>query len=64
MSDIIIDSNFLLGLVDERDKWHPQAVRTKSEIQKRKWAVIFFDCVLTETGQCLGEKARGEEESP
>jgi predicted nucleic acid-binding protein len=56
MNDIIIDSNFLLGLVDERDKWHLQAVNTKSELRKRKWAVIFFDCVLTETVSALAKR--------
>lgn len=56
MNDIIIDSNFLLGLIDEKDKWHSQALSMKLEIQKRKWSNVYFDCIITETVSTLAKR--------
>lgn len=56
MNEIIIDSNLLLGLIDEKDKWRPQALAIKLEIQKRKWSIIYFDCIITETVSALAKR--------
>lgn len=56
MSDIIADSSFLLALFDDKDKWHSQASAIKSEIQRRKWSLIYFDCVITETVSVLARR--------
>jgi len=65
MNEIIIDSNLLLGLIDEKDKWHPQALAIKLEIQNRKWSIIYLDCIITETVSVLArrleEKKRAHE---
>ncbi len=65
MSKIIVDSNFVMGLVDVHDKWNAQANRMHETFKRRKWSTVYFDCVICEAASALArrleEKGRAEE---
>jgi predicted nucleic acid-binding protein len=47
MSDaVVIDSNMLVALIDQRDKWHSQAEAVVVFLESRNATIIYFDCVL------------------
>jgi len=65
MIDLIADSNFILGLIDKKDKWNPISIQLRDALKDTGCTVIYFDCVITEVCSALGkrleEKGRGQE---
>jgi predicted nucleic acid-binding protein len=59
----IIDANVLLALVDKKDKWHPEAKTLAEALKKRKWEVIYLDCVLNEVISVLAKRLEERDES-
>lgn len=62
MINAIVDSNFIIALVDEKDKWRKQAVSLQDALKSEKAKLIYLDCVMNETlsvvGKRLEEKGR------
>jgi len=44
----IYDSNFVVGLLNEDDKWHNTALELHSFIKNKNFLIIFLDCVANE----------------
>ncbi len=59
----IIDSNVLVGLVDERDKWHSQAYGLMSALATHGVGPIYLDCVVNETITVLARRAQEQHRS-
>jgi len=59
----IVDANVLLALVDKKDKWHPEAKILAETLKKRKWEVIYLDCVLNEVISVLAKRLEERKES-
>lgn len=49
-----IDSNVLVALVDDKDKWHAQAQALLGALKEKAINVIYFDCVLNEHDRRYG----------
>jgi predicted nucleic acid-binding protein len=45
---IAVDTNVLVASIYLRDKWHAKAVALLSELDKREFVPIYFDCVMNE----------------
>jgi len=56
MSDIIVDTNFLLGLLDEKDKWHQRSVKLYQNLKVAQVEMIIFDCVANELISVIGKR--------
>ncbi len=61
----IYDSNFVVGLVDEDDKWHRTALELHSLIKTKNLLIVYLDCVANEvlsvTGKRFEEKGKSSE---
>lgn len=58
-----IDSNVLVALVDEHDKWHAQAKELLDTIGEKDIDVIYFDCVLNETVSVMARRSEEQKRS-
>jgi len=53
---MVIDTNVLVGLLDDRDKWHDVAVALRDELAKSQAELVYFDCVINETISVLARR--------
>lgn len=58
-----IDSNVLIALVDDRDKWHIQARTLLHALKEEAVNVIYFDCVLNETISVMARRSEEQNRS-
>lgn len=58
-----IDSNVLVALVDDRDKWHVQAKALLDALKEEVINVIYFDCVLNETISVMARRSEEQNRS-
>ena len=56
---IILDSSYFIGLIDQRDKWHKNAVNLKDYIDKEK--KIVTDLIISEVLTVIGKRKGGKE---
>jgi len=56
MAIVVIDANVLVGLLDERDKWHDTAVAIRDALDEADAALVYFDCVLNEAISVLARR--------
>ena len=56
MSNIIADTNFLLGLVDNRDKWHQRSIDLYQSLKVAQAKMIIYDCVANELISVIGKR--------
>jgi len=61
-SNVIYDASFLVGFIDENDKWHKKASSLHRCMRERRFGVITFDCVANEVISVLARRCeeRGE----
>jgi predicted nucleic acid-binding protein len=43
-----LDTSFVLGLIDEQDLWHAQALNLQAALDGGGYQIYIFDCVLAE----------------
>jgi predicted nucleic acid-binding protein len=55
MNRIVYDSNFLIGLIDEEDRWHKISIEIHNRI-KRNFNIIYLDCVANEVISVLARR--------
>ena len=60
---LIYDSSFLVGLIDEGDKWHQTALEIHSSISSSEFKIVYFDCVANEVISVLGKRCEYKKES-
>ena len=58
MATVVIDANVLVGLLDQRDKWHDTAVAIRDALTKADAELVYFDCVLNEVISVLTRRIR------
>ena len=58
MAIVAIDANVLVGVLDERDKWHGTAVAIRDALNEADAELVYFDCVLNETISVLARRTR------
>ncbi len=56
---IMVDSSYFIGLIDQRDKWHKNAVNLKDYIGKEKKNVT--DLIISEVLTVIGKRKGGKE---
>jgi predicted nucleic acid-binding protein len=65
MTKAILDSSFLVALIDEKDKWRNTAVLIQKALKKKKARLVYLDCVVNEMisviARRLEEKGRSQE---
>jgi predicted nucleic acid-binding protein len=49
MTKAILDSNFLVALIDEKDKWTKTAISIQKALKKKKARLVYLDCAVNET---------------
>ena len=59
MSEMVFDASFLVALIDEKDKWHEEAVGIMNEIVTKSIEGVIFDCVANETITVIGRRLKG-----
>lgn len=63
MNRLVYDSNFLVALIDDKDKWNQKSVRIHERIKKRGDKVIYLDCVANEVINVLGRRCEEKGQS-
>ena len=58
MAIVAIDANVLVGLLDERDKWHGTAIAIRDALDGLDTELVYFDCVLNEVISVLARRTR------
>ncbi|MCG2770334.1 MAG: type II toxin-antitoxin system VapC family toxin [Anaerolineae bacterium] len=58
MAIVAIDANVLVGLLDERDKWHGTAVAIRDALDGVDSELVYYDCVLNEAISVLARRTR------
>jgi predicted nucleic acid-binding protein len=56
MAIVAIDANVLVGLLDERDKWHGTAIDLRDALDKADAELVYLDCVLNEVISVLARR--------
>ena len=56
MAITAIDTNVLVGLLDDRDKWHDVVVALCDELSKSQAELVYFDCIINETVSVLARR--------
>jgi len=65
MAELVVDTNFLVALIDAGDRWQEAAGGIEEALLETQHHIIYFDCVIGETisvlGRRLEEKGRSQE---
>jgi predicted nucleic acid-binding protein len=65
MTKAILDSNFLVALIDEKDKWRKSAISIQKALKKKNARLVYLDCAVNEMisviARRLEEKGRSQE---
>jgi len=56
MNSVIADTNFLLGLLDSKDKWHQRSIELYQSLKVSRAKMIIFDCVANELISVIGKR--------
>jgi predicted nucleic acid-binding protein len=56
MAIAVIDTNVLVGLLDEHDKWHDTAIAIRDALAGVGAELVYFDCVLNEAISVLARR--------
>ena len=59
MPSVLIDTSYLVGLVDSMDVWHEQSRAIASALEESAAQLVYADCVV---GEAIGVLARRSEE--
>lgn len=60
---VIYDTNFILALIDESDKWHNKATSVQNLIRKDNVKKVYFDCVINEVLSVIGKRLEEKRKS-
>ena len=56
-TQFVVDTNVLVALLDNHDKWHRSAKKLIASLEARQMSVIYFDCMINETISVLARRA-------
>ena len=60
---VIYDTNFIIALIDQNDKWHNKATPIQSLIKEKDVKKVYFDCVINEVLSVIGKRLEEKRES-
>jgi predicted nucleic acid-binding protein len=60
---VIYDTNFIVALIDENDKWHSKAASIHNIIRKDYVKKVYFDCVINEVLSVIGKRLQEKRKS-
>ncbi len=65
ISKVILDTNYIVGLIDEEDVHHRKALQIREELIATDIQFIYLDCVINEVVNVIvrrfGERKRSDE---
>jgi predicted nucleic acid-binding protein len=53
-----LDTSFVLGLIDEQDLWHAQALSLQAALDAGEYQIYIFDCVLAEVISLIARRTQ------
>jgi predicted nucleic acid-binding protein len=56
MRKIGLDTNLIIGMLDEQDVWHTPTVALTTALKARDFEPVVFDCVLSEAISTLARR--------
>ncbi len=61
---VILDSNFLVALIDKKDKWHSRAKNISEKLDEIEHTEVILDLVVNETISVIAKRVeeRGDED--
>lgn len=63
MIEVILDSSYMVALIDTQDRWHQQAVRVREALKTWNAETAYFDCVMNETISVIGKRLEQRRQS-
>jgi len=63
MNNIILDTNFIVALVDESDVWNAKAIHLLNTFEQNNSNLIILDCVANEVISVLGKRMEDKHKS-
>jgi predicted nucleic acid-binding protein len=63
LSQVVIDTNILVALVDRQDKWHASANALREAFRAKNAGLVYFDPVINEAFSVLAKRAQEQERS-
>ena len=58
ISEVVIDTSVLVGLIDNQDTWHDAAWALQNSLKAVQARLIYFDCVVNEAVSVLARRAK------
>src|SRR5437868_594643 len=58
MPKVAIDTNVLVGFIDDDDIWHREAEALMRRLQAEGIEAVYFDCVLSESISVMAKRMR------
>ena len=57
MPEVVVDTNVLVAMVDEKDNWHGKTESLVKQLEnEQNIRLVYFDCVLNETVSVLARR--------
>ena len=56
MNKVLLDTNFIIALVDSKDQYHKKALEIESRIKKKEIEIICMDCIVNEVYSVIARK--------
>src|SRR5437667_11870473 len=48
MNNVILDTSYVVGIIDEKDTWHSRAKGIEDKLIQNRTQFVFLDCVMNE----------------
>ncbi|MEW6366059.1 MAG: PIN domain-containing protein [Acidobacteriota bacterium] len=59
----VIDTNVLVALIDDRDKWHSRAVAVRDAVLKAGTNIVYLDCVVNESISVMARRVEEKKQA-
>lgn len=56
MTEVILDTNYVVALLDAKDVWHTKAATIQDKLVETEAAVVYLDCVMDEVISVLARR--------
>ena len=60
---VIMDSNILIAIIDDRDTWHLKAQELLNALEQHQVDIVYMDCVMDEAISVLGRRSEEQNRS-
>jgi len=56
MNRLLLDTNFIIALIDSKDQYHKKALEIESRIKEKEIEIICMDCIVNEVYSVIARK--------